>query len=454
MPNTFPCPNVQCTYQFDAEVLPARAWVTCPLCRTRFKYEAQRPTASAPPPTADEEGFPSGPRVVSLRHRPKRGGLLSVVLWLAGFTAVLGGLLAAVYTWTRPKAPAAAQTVREERLNLTIDPLGPEWQEDTAARAGLNVNVFARKKSDADVWAALYAQDFGERTPRPGEVRDLVRDRLNSYGGVGIAIADKDGATWLGRPAVAYQFQGDFGDLPVIGESFSIVYKGIAYVLFVWARDRDWEAAQGSLAAVRDKVKLAGYRENWVEKKNDARTYSTEDGAYEVEDPDGVWRRARVFGEDERPTKNDYNADPKEFGPEVAMAFKASFQIKAGGDARQRAAEPRALVVELPKAADPLAAATAHLIERIKKSYADSPPEVVLEPLAKSPAGVPLPTDGPTMARLVFRDPQSRGDVQLYIVSAMTVGNKTVVVEADVEERHAAYVEAWMVHLAASLKAK
>jgi hypothetical protein len=34
------------------------------------------------------------------------------------------------------------------------------------------------------------------------------------------------------------------------------------------------------------------------------------------------------------------------------------------------------------------------------------------------------------------------------------VGDKVVAVEAHVPERHASYVEEWMVHLAGSLKAK
>jgi len=49
MANFFPCPNPACTYQFDADQLPAAAMVTCPICRTRFPYRAAAP---APAPSA------------------------------------------------------------------------------------------------------------------------------------------------------------------------------------------------------------------------------------------------------------------------------------------------------------------------------------------------------------------------------------------------------------------
>jgi hypothetical protein len=74
--------------------------------------------------------------------------------------------------------------------------------------------------------------------------------------------------------------------------------------------------------------------------------------------------------------------------------------------------------------------------------------------MAKSPSGVPLPTGGPAIGRFRLKDPTAAGDEQMWVLSAVPVGDKVVAVEAHVPERYASYVEEWMVHLAGSLKAK
>src|SRR3990167_3433911 len=84
MPNFFPCPNPACTYQFDADQLPAAAMVTCPICRTRFPYRAVAPAPTAADESPSNPGgdnpFGSAPpverstrtnRLVTLRNLPK-----------------------------------------------------------------------------------------------------------------------------------------------------------------------------------------------------------------------------------------------------------------------------------------------------------------------------------------------------------------------------------------------
>src|SRR5262245_39475072 len=84
MPTLFPCPNPACTYQFDAEQLPAAAMVTCPICRTRFPYRAAAPAPAASNQYVDKRGdAPYGPpdgaetrstrpnRLVTPRNLPK-----------------------------------------------------------------------------------------------------------------------------------------------------------------------------------------------------------------------------------------------------------------------------------------------------------------------------------------------------------------------------------------------
>ena len=97
MPNYFPCPNNQCNYQFDADILPPAAMVTCPLCRTRFPYRANRtaPPATAPAPASPpaSELRPPPLKLVNIREMPKDGGVLTTVLWVGGFCVVLALLV-------------------------------------------------------------------------------------------------------------------------------------------------------------------------------------------------------------------------------------------------------------------------------------------------------------------------------------------------------------------------
>ncbi len=455
MPNLFPCPNPQCSYQFDADMLPAAAMVTCPLCRTRFPYRAAAPAPAAVPESRADADAPNRPsaRVVNLRNQPKSGSPLMTVLWIFGAGLFLAGMVYFL-RYRGATAPGPRNTeISQERLNFKMDAFPEGWEEDMTARQGLDVNVFARKRSGPDGWVAMYAEDFKDRSPRAGELRDKMLSRLKGYGR-NMNFVDLTDAKWMGQPGQAYQFQGDFADVPVLGESIAVAYKGIAYIFYMWAPDKDWAAAKDELTTMRGRVKLAGYREKWEAEKANTKVYENPKPAYRLEDHDAAWQMAAPPEEGVMPKKSDYAVDPKEIDPAASFAFRARFQIKVGGDARQHAAEAKALVVELPQGGDPLETVKNHLIERIKKDYAGEAPDIKLEPMAKSPANIQLPADGPAMARVLFKDPLDKDNRVMYILAAINVDGMTVGVEADVLERNANYVEEWMVHLAGSLKGK
>lgn len=456
MPNYFPCPNAQCTYQFDADILPAAAMVTCPMCRTKFPYRANRPMSEqpqAPPPTP----APTGPRVVQLRNGPQRGGILSTILWAGGFSIVLIALLFAVYMWNNHK-PYVSKQLLEDRWNFALDmPSG--WEEDTKARVDMNVNIFVKRKVGADQWIAMFAKDYGERSARPGEVRDELLARFkvtrddpdNPKAFRNMNQVELDGTKWMKQPAIAYEFTADYNDTPIRGECHAVQYQGMVYACYIFAVDKDWDACKGELVAFRDRIRLGTFRDGWKEKKSNTQIHVVEGAPYQVEDADSVWKRASEEGD---PKKGDYVLNPKDIDMRASMAFMARFKLRTMTDSRQHAAEAKALVIELPKTADPLDAAKADVIERLKKDYAGEAPELKFEPMAKSPAGIALPSDGPAIARLLMRDPTDRENVTMWIISAINIGDKTIACQISVLEKNASYVEEWMVHLAASLKAK
>jgi len=437
-------------------MLPAAAMVTCPLCRTRFPYRAAQPApvavddAYAPPPEAPSQ--PSA-RVVNIRNQPKSGSPLMVILAIFVAGAFLAGMVYFLrYRGVKYDAPMSTEQT-QERLNFKVENFPEGWSEDMTARQGLDVNVFARKRTAPDGWVAMYAEDFKDRSPRAGELRDKMLTRLKGYGR-NMNFVELSDAKWMGQPGQAYQFQGDFGETPVLGECVTVAYKGIAYIFYAWAPDKDWAAVQDELMTMRGRVKLAGYREKWAEETANTKVYANASPAYSVEDLDAAWQMAAPPEDGVMPKKSDYAVDPKEIDAAASFAFRARFQIKVGGDTRQHAAEAKALVVELKQGDDPLETVKRHVIERIKRDYAGDPPDIKLEPMAKSPAGVPLPATGPAMARLLFRDPLDKDNRVMYILSAINADGMTVGVETEVLERNANYVEEWMVHLAGSLKGK
>src|SRR5262249_15735642 len=167
MPTLFPCPNTQCNYQFDAEVLPPAAMVTCPLCRTRFPYRAQRtvPASTGPAPaTTDEPRSPTA-RVVYLRDVPKGGGIVMTLALVGGFTAVLIGLPPIATARGRTPVDPSRDSV-DERFNLKLEAFPPGWAGDATHADKLLANVVVRKRSNPDGWVALAAQDFTDREPR------------------------------------------------------------------------------------------------------------------------------------------------------------------------------------------------------------------------------------------------------------------------------------------------
>jgi hypothetical protein len=241
--------------------------------------------------------------------------------------------------------------------------------------------------------------------------------------------------------------------LQVRGEAYAFSFKGIAYVYFAWAADGSWQEVRDEAAGMREKIKPANYRDKWVEKRVNTQTFAME--GYQIEDPDGAWVRAKPADEWTKADKVKYPIDDiRSVDPAATMALRAVYRIREQGDSNRRPAETSAIVLELPGAGDPLEAAKAYTMERIKKDYTGDPPAIKLEPMNRSPSGSTLPTGGPAIGRFLFANPIDKQDRVMYIISAIAVGGKTIAVETRCQERDASYVEEWMIHLAGSLKAK
>jgi hypothetical protein len=456
MPNYFPCPNAQCSYQFDADILPAAAMVTCPLCRTKFPYRANQPNPAVTGPggQAPESVRPAGSRLISVRDVPHGGSIWTTILWVGGFCAVLAAVVLMLTMHGRPRGGLSTEAT-DAKFNISVEPFPTEWDSNSDAQKPVNANILGRKRTSPDAWIAVVGQDWVERQPRTGEVDELMRvhvkGRESSFSNVDLEPIE--GESWANQPALGLRFSGTLDDAQIRGEAYAISHKGIAYVFIAWAAEANWQGIRAEAVGLREKIRPANYRDKWVEKR--ANTVTHDGGAYQIEDTDGAWVRSKPAEEWSPKDKVKYPIDDvKEIDPAATMAFLTEYRIREGGDSKRQGAEAKALVVELPGGGNPLEAAKAHVIERIKKDYAGAPPEIKLEPMNRSPAGVQLPTGGPAIGRFLFHDPYDRQNRVMYIISALSAGGKTVAIETHTLEKNASYVEEWMVHLAGSLKAK
>lgn len=451
MPNYFPCPNAQCSYQFDADILPPAAMVTCPLCRTKFPYRANRPLP-APAPAGGvpvDDPRPSGPRVLTYHDAPKGNLVLTTILSVGGFVIVLIAIIAVLTVGGKPKS-ISTQEATDRDFNLRVEAFPAGWDDDPNTLRPVNANIFGRKRLDPEGYVALAAEKWDEREPRSGELDEMMKTRLRGAFR-SVEMEPIEGATWSGHTANAVRFTGNLDDTQVRGEAHVISYKGIGYVFIAWAPESSWQAVQAEAASLREKVKTAEFREKWVAKRSNVQVHTVEGGAYQVEDLDGAWTRGRPDDENNPAKKTDFIVDDlKGIDPAATMIFRARYKEKKNGVTH----ESTALVLEIPGGGDPLEAAKANTIERIKRDFAGNVPDVKLEVMTKSPSGIALPTDGPAMARLIFRNPQDKEDRVMHVISAISVGGKTIAVAAHCQEVDATYLEEWMIRLAGSLKAK
>ena len=267
MPTNFPCPNAQCTYQFDADILPAAAMVTCPLCRTRFPYRANRPVQTADDTPPVDERRPYGPRVVHVRDMPKGNSILRTTLAVVAFTIVLVAILYAITMRGQPAKVDNSGVVNIEPFNLKLEPFPGGWAENLEARKPFGVNILGRKRNNPEGYVAIASRDWVDRSPRLAELEAEMQRPLREAL-VTPFFQPIEGEKWAGQSALATQFSGNLNDAQVRGEAYAMSYKGISYVFFAWAPDATWEGQRAELVALREKVTPAAFREKWVEKRS------------------------------------------------------------------------------------------------------------------------------------------------------------------------------------------
>jgi hypothetical protein len=450
MPSFFACPNRDCHYQFDADILPAAAMVTCPVCRTKFPYRAGQPMGDGEPTGRDQPRQPRRDDVVKLNFQ-HRSGWLAILLVIMGILGVTGVVVVALVMRNLSKERDGKQH-RDEAHNLIVEPLGLDWKEDDATRVKLGANIFVRKRAAADgkpdAYIALAADASLRREPRPSEIEGKMRSQVRGLWTNSNVVEREEKGKLVGKEAKVYDFDGFVDEVHMKGEIYTTSYHGIYYIWYAFAEDTSWDTVKEELAKQRAKVKLDNKRESWKPEVKSSVVHAYAKGGYQVEDPDSVWIRARVIASGQAGSQ-DWDQDPTTYAPGCTMAFRAKYVPRAGGDSRRRPVDVYAAVVEMPQAADSVQAAADHLLEQMKMDFEGQ--DIKFEKMEKSANGVVDPT-GATIGRFFFRNPGDRTGHKLIIVSAINHNGKTIAVQTKVNDSDAASVEQWMVDLAASLR--
>jgi hypothetical protein len=364
----------------------------------------------------------------------------------------------------RDGGPKDTRQVQED-LNLVIDVKDPSWKYEDEWRSKLAANL-CYKKEDAEAYIAIYAEDYKDRTPRPGEVRKLMEQRLlRVFDKETLEMQDREGDfKWGGKPATAVIFQGTPPDSETIykGECYLMIHQGIGYVYFGFASLDEHGPLEASLADLRKSFVPGTLRNNWQEKISNVTTFALKDGAFQVQDRDGVWINREV-DEEGRPLSKkgaQYAIDAKQLDPMAVMALIAEMDRRKTFENRMSFTPTcEALVLQLEKGdGEALEQAKSYLLDHYQKEADKSKVEGVpaakfsLQEVKKSPSETPIPKSGAPTDRAICLDSQNPSHQRLLVYSAQEIDGKLFVVFCHCSMTNAPYMEPYMLRLASSLK--
>ena len=470
MSNALKCPNPGCPYLFDPTGVPAGVVLTCPRCAMRFTLGPPPPAPDVPAAAAPPPGYPPAPPfpppddfsgmsateaepaadggAPRLRPPPAhRGlGLAQTLVLVGGALAMLAvvGVMVYVKVFRTKDAPGGTDlTAQLKEHNLSFERPGAPWaqDDDTRVKLGSPVRVvYAR--ADPEAYMAFGVRDFDTRAPRPSELRDGLTGPLNKLFD-DVKTKEIEGGTWLGRPAVGFEFLGRSkqNGPNVAGECLAVAHQGIAYWSICWASEKDTKDQLATFDATRAKFKLLGLRDRWVAKEAPVRAIGGHAAEYQVLDAEGIW------------AEPDPKADkPTEYDPKADLLLRA--RLKTKGSDRAREATLVAVLLD-PAGGAPLDQAQKYVEDRRAAEVKESGLTAKFTVLTGEPEGDPTPnTVEPTapVVRVQEGIPGARGQSRLMVVSALAVGKKVVAVYAWCAFDERAAFESKLIQIAGSLR--
>ena len=481
MSTALKCPNPSCPYLFDPSTVPPGVVLACPRCGMRFTlgnpsaapppgrggvaeaypgvaagYAAGRPPAAGyrpPQPTPMEAAFgemtaqaaradgEEGPRL-PVRESKFQTMLLIVV----AAVALSAAGIAVWYTMTSKSENSTANDAgySYRDVNISFEPPPKPWVPDRDMKARLDSPFFeVYRRENPEAFMAFGARDFKDHDPRPKELREVLLAALGKFTTADDRKEFAEGIPkqWMGLDVQGFKFAGLMrGAGSVEGEAIAVSHKGIGYWFLSWTGANDIYLEQRPAFEVgRSGCKLLGGRENWRPTLPPITAFKNNEIGYTILDSEHVWDVV----EDEADVKS--------------QDAKADKYLVVYTDRKKRSKQVRAqLIVSILDVAgdEPLKDARAH-IEKHANELADLQGKYVFTEYTGPSEGDPTnPAEGNSPVLLLKAvNEKNKSYVWLYAVSAIRIGNKTVVVYAWCPWESRAEFDTKFIQIAKSLRA-
>lgn len=431
------CPNPACTFLFDPTKVQAGALLSCPQCAMRFKL------AAAPAKSDDPVNAFAG---VSTNERPT----YTPPSWknrvpIVGLVALATiGLFVLVYALVRTNRKGEPTTVEQVfgDHEVAIRPPAEPWERDRESETALNFNLGVYKRMAPEARIGYAGQKRDGRNARKSELTLFLNDRLKRLCD-NLNLEERQGETWLGEPAVKYEFRGTTkSQTAIIGECVGVSVKGIAYFFFAWSPEGDIANAAAEFDAAKTRIRLLNPQRAWTETKPLAVTIAGKSLDYQLIDGERVWKEPK-------------NTLPTDEDPLADLLLRAEIKPKGGRDDVVFKAD--LFIFVLPASPDPMKAAAEFVTTRKSRNpelFAEFQFQELTEPPAgDEPQGDP-PADPVPTRRWKMTHPRSPESTRLIVVSAFELGGKVVAVEASCPWRQREIWELRLIAIAGSLTKK
>jgi hypothetical protein len=423
-----------------------------------------------PPPPVDEEFEAVGRRAAAERDPdemlPTRGSNKMQVYVLGGVACVcvaLTGIALAfmVINKRNGSSSVSADTLTKlKEVNVGVDPPPAGWSRDDTMRVKVGSPfVLSFRRENPEAYAAFGASEAPKgRSPRPG---DMFNDLNQPLPKLFVMTREENSvrteapvaSSWLGESISpnppypnGFKFRALSTDgLSWSGEAYTVAHKGIAYYWLSWCLESEYDGLKDEFARFRGKFKFLELRKDWKETQSSVIDFKGDKVSYTISDADEVWAEVpdREF------------AALKEADPDLNKVLRINKTPKRDRKALPDQAELSVFVLD--GTGDPLAEARKYVenkeTARIKAAgeYTHTFEELTDpeqgDPV--SPSGVP--SNAPTV-RLKSTVAEAKSASRLFVVSAIKVGDKIVVVQCWCEYAKRSAFESRFVQIAKSLR--